>query len=272
MVLADILRSKSGKSGWVAVMWAYALLFFSFLYLPLLILVIFSFNDSSIVALPLKGFTFKWYEIVLNTPQLSLALLNSLILGIVVASIGTTLALTLCLGFRREFRFKPILLQIILIPIIIPGIIGGVMLLISFGYFEIDFSLASTVLVAHVNWVLPFAFLTLYPRTHRFDKSIEEAAMDLGARPFIVFRRIIFPLIKPGIIATFLFSFTLSFDEFIRTIFVIGTDRTIPVHLWSIIMESVAPYLPAVGVIIMLISSLASLLGFVISARYEKKF
>lgn len=94
--------------------------------------------------------------------------------------------------------------------------------------------------------------------------------MDLGARPFTVFRRIVLPLIKPGILATLLFSFTLSFDEFIRTVFVIGTERTIPVHLWSIIIENLAPYLPAVGVIIMAISAVASFFGFVLSGRSER--
>ena len=271
MALADAVQSKTGSRGWAAAMYVYAAAFFCFLYLPLTILVVLSFNDSSVVSLPFERFTVKWYGVVFTTPQLFHALLNSLLLGVVVACIATALALTLGLGFRREFRLKPLLLQIILVPIIVPGIIGGIMLLISFGYLGVRFNLATTVLVAHVNWVLPFAFLTLYPRLHRFDRSIEEAAMDLGARPFTVFRRIVLPLIKPGILATLLFSFTLSFDEFIRTVFVIGTDRTIPVHLWSIIIENLAPYLPAVGVIIMAISSLASLFGFVVSSRSERK-
>ncbi len=270
MALAGSLSTRTGGRGWGAASWAYAAGFFAFLYLPLAILVVLSFNDSLVVSLPFEGFTFKWYEVVFTTPQLFHALLNSLLLGIVAACIATTLALTLGLGFRREFRLKPLLLQAILVPIIVPGIIGGIMLLISFGYLGVRFSLATTVLVAHVNWVLPFAFLTLYPRLHRFDRSIEEAAMDLGARPFTVFRRIVLPLIKPGILATLLFGFTLSFDEFVRTFFVVGTERTIPVHLWSIIIENLAPYLPAVGVIIMAISALASLFGFVLSGRTER--
>lgn len=270
MALADAMQARAGGRGWTIALWAYAVAFFSFLYLPLCILMVLSVNDSLVASLPFEGFTLKWYEVVFTTPQLFHALLNSLVLGIVVACISTALALTLGLGFRREFRLKPLLLQAILVPIIIPGIIGGIVLLISFGYLGVRFNLATTVLVAHVNWALPFAFLTLYPRLHRFDRSIEEAAMDLGARPFTVFRRIVLPLIKPGILATLLFSFTLSFDEFVRTLFVIGTERTIPVHLWSIIIENLAPYLPAVGVIIMAISALASLFGFVLSGRSER--
>jgi len=270
MALAEAMQNRVVGRRWKAALWAYAAGFFCFLYLPLGVLVVLSFNDSVVVSLPFEGFTVKWYNVVFTTPQIFQALINSLLLGIVVACIVTALALTLGLGFRRDFRLKPLLLQMILVPIIIPGIIGGIVLLISFGYLGVTFNLATTVLVAHVNWALPFAFLTLYPRLHRFDRSIEEAAMDLGARPFTVFRRIVLPLIKPGILATLLFSFTLSFDEFIRTVFVIGTERTIPVHLWSIIIENLAPYLPAVGVIIMAISAVASFFGFVLSGRSER--
>ena len=148
-------------------------------------------------------------------------------------------------------------------PIIIPGIIGGIVLLIFFGYSEIRPSLWSTVLIAHVNWVLPFAFLTLYPRIHGFDKSLEEAAMDLGAKPFNIFFKVIIPIIKPGIIATILFSFSLSFDEFVRTIFVTGFERTIPVQFWGMIVDELAPQLPAMAVIIILISILTSMVGFI---------
>lgn len=270
MALADAAPSPGRRRLWTVAMWTYAAAFFGFLYLPLIILIVLSFNDSVVVSLPFRAFTFKWYAVVATTPQLLHALINSVVLGVVVASLVTTLALTLGLGFRREFRFKPLLLMAILTPIIIPGIIGGIMLLISFGYLGVRFGLYTTALVAHMNWALPFAFLTLYPRLHRFDRSIEEAAMDLGARPFTVFRRIVLPLIKPGIVATLLFSFTLSFDEFVRTMFVIGTERTIPVHLWSIIIENIAPYLPAVGVITLAISALASFFGFVLSTRSER--
>ena len=158
----------------------------------------------------------------------------------------------------------------ILVPIIVPGIIGGVVLLLFFGYFGMPFGLYTTVLIAHINWALPFAFLTLYPRLHRFDRSIEEAAMDLGARPFTVFRRIVLPMIKPAVYATFLFSFTLSFDEFIRTIFVLGSERTVPIQVWSLVIEQIAPFLPAVSVVIMVISVSASLIGLLVASRSDR--
>lgn len=255
---------------WNALLWAYVIAFFVFLYGPLVTLVAFSVNDSEVVALPFRGFTLKWYGVVFSTPPLIGSLVNSFVIATIAAVVATALGLLLALGFRQDFRLKPLLLRIILLPIVVPGIIGGIVLLLFFGYLGAPFGLYTTVLVAHITWALPFAFLTLYPRLHRFDRSIEEAAMDLGARPFTVFRRIILPIAKPGIYATFLFTFTLSFDEFIRTLFVIGSERTIPVHVWSLVIEQIAPYLPAVGVIIMLISVLASLLGLVVSARADQ--
>src|SRR5690606_32946305 len=106
-------------------------------------------------------------------------------------------------------------------PILIPGIVGGIIYLIFFGVTGVRVSLWPATLFVHVTWVLPFAFLTIFPRLHGFDRSIEEAATDLGATPWDVFRFVVLPLIRPGLIATTLFGFTLSFDEFIRTLFVI---------------------------------------------------
>lgn len=256
---------------WNAALWVYVLVFFVFLYGPLLALIVFSFNDAEVVALPFRGFTLKWYRTIFATPELTKALINSLVLGVISGATATALALGLALGFRRNFWLKPMLLRLILIPIVVPGIIGGVVLLLFFGYFDVPFGLYSTVLVAHINWTLPFAFLTLFPRLHRFDSSLEEAAMDLGAPPITVFCRIVLPLVTPALYATFLFSFTLSFDEFIRTIFVLGSERTIPVHVWSLMVEQAAPFLPAVAVVIMVISVAASLVALLMTASAEPK-
>jgi ABC-type spermidine/putrescine transport system permease subunit II len=245
----------------------YAGLFYLFLYAPIAFLVVLSFNDSEVIGLPLRGFTWRWYEIVAGTPQLQQAIANSFAVGIVSAVIATVIALLMAMGFRRDFPLKGLVMKMILLPILIPGIVGGAVLIVFFGYAGIPFDLWTTVLAAHVTWVLPFAFLTLFPRLHGFDRSLEEAAMDLGARPVVVFRRILLPIIRPGLVSTLLFAFTLSFDEFIRTLFVIGTQRTIPVHLWTLITSSMAGFLPAVGVVIMAISIVISVIGFGISAR-----
>jgi len=245
----------------------YAAAFYAFLYVPILLLVALSFNDSQITGLPFKAFTLRWYVQVFNSTDMLLAIGSSVVLGILSAFIATTLALLLALGFRHEFPLKGLLMKIILMPVLIPGIVGGVIYLIFFGYGQIPFGLWTTALPVHITWVLPFAFLTLFPRMHGLDRSLEEAAADLGARPSTVFFRIILPIIKPGVVATTMFAFTLSFDEFIRTLFAIGSQRTVPVHLWSLLSDQMAPFLPAVGVIIMMISMIVSLIGFSLSAR-----
>jgi len=245
----------------------YALLLYMFLYGPIVMIAFLSFNRSTIIGFPFRGFTVDWYAKVLHTPQFLGALLNSIGVGLVAGSIATVLALGLTLAFRRDFPLKSVVFNLVLLPIVMPGIVGGIVLLMFFGYFNVHFSLWTTVTVAHVNWVLPFAFLTLYPRVHAFDRSLEEAAMDLGARRFEVLRYVIMPVIRPALIATFLFSFSLSFDEFIRTLFVSGYERTIPVMFWTMVVDELAPQLPAMAVMIILISALTSLVGALAATR-----
>lgn len=264
-------RNHRPYGGYRTALWIYAGAFYTFLYGPLLMIVFLSFNKSEIIGFPFQGFTIHWYEVVFNSPALLKALGNSLGVGFLTAAIATTLALGLAMGFRHQFRGKSLILYLILVPIIIPGIIGGIVLLIFFGFSGVRASLWTTVLVAHVNWVLPFAFLTLFPRLHGFDRALEEAAMDLGARPWEIFTRIVFPIIRPGVIATALFAFSLSFDEFIRTLFVIGFDRTIPVQFWGLIVDELAPQLPAMAVIIIVISIFSSFIGFVFMRRASQR-
>ena len=257
-------RAENLRKG---LLYAYAVLFFLFLYAPIGLLLVLSVNDSEVIGLPFKGTTLRWYEYVLTTPELIRALANSFALGFVSAGIATAIALMMAMGFRREFPLKGLLMKIVLLPILIPGIVGSAVFLIFFGYLEIPFGLWTTALMVHITWALPFAFLTIFPRLHGFDRGLEEAAMDLGATPIVVFRRILLPIVRPGIVATFLFAFTLSFDEFVRTFLVIGTQRTIPVHLWTLIIDQMAPFLPAVGVVIMAVSVSVSLIGFALTPK-----
>ncbi|MGO4406235.1 ABC transporter permease [Bosea sp. RAF48] len=250
-----------------SMLYAYAALFFLFLYAPIGLLLVLSVNDSEVIGLPFKGTTLRWYQYVLTTPELMRALANSFALGFVSAGIATAIALMMAMGFRREFPLKGLLMKIVLLPILIPGIVGSAVFLVFFGYLEIPFGLWTTALMVHITWALPFAFLTIFPRLHGFDRGLEEAAMDLGATPIVVFRRILLPIVRPGIVATFLFAFTLSFDEFVRTFLVIGTQRTIPVHLWTLIVDQMAPFLPAVGVVIMAVSVSVSLVGFALTPK-----
>jgi ABC-type spermidine/putrescine transport system permease subunit II len=248
----------------------YAGFFFAFLYIPIVVLVALSFNDSLTMGFPFHRFTLRWYGEVFATGEFIQSLVNSLLVGAASALIGTALALSAAMSLRHAFPLKSLVLPLLLIPMITPGIVSGILMLVFFGLAKLPYGLWTGVLAAHVTWILPFAFLTLYPRLDKFDRSLEEAAMDLGANRLTVFFRIVLPLIRPAIVATLLFAFTLSFDEFIRTLFVIGADRTTPIFLWLLVNDKLAPYLPAVGVVIMVISIALSSVGFYVSARAKR--
>lgn len=245
----------------------YAAVVYLFLYAPVITVTVLSFNDSHVVGLPFRGFTTRWFNVVFTEPELIAALGNSVLLGILSATIGTALAMLLALAYRRPFPGNSALFYLIIAPVILPGVVGGVILVVFFGLVGVNLSLWTTALVAHVTWVLPFSFLSLYPVTHRFDKSLEEAAGDLGATRFVVFRRVVFPLILPGLIAAWLFAFSLSFDEFVRTLFLTGHERTLPVQFWYMIVESLSPEAPALAVVIIVISVATSLAGAFFSRR-----
>lgn len=248
-------------------MWSYALVVYTFLYAPVIMVTILSFNDSQIVGLPLRGFTTAWYGVVFSRPELVTAFANSILLGIVTACIGTSISTLLALAFRNPFPGNDVIFYLIIAPIILPGVVSGVVLLIFFGLLGIQLSLWTTALIAHITWVVPFCFLSLYPSLYRFDRSLEEAATDLGASRAMVFWRVVFPLIRPGIIAASLFAFSLSFDEFVRTLFLTGYERTLPVQFWYMVIESLSPELPAMAVVIIIISVLTSLAGSLMAKR-----
>jgi ABC-type spermidine/putrescine transport system permease subunit II len=263
-------RPRDPYRWWRAALGLYTTLFLAFLYLPLVVILLLSFNDSTSTGFPLRGATLKWYAQVMGSADLIAAFANSMAVGAAAAIISSSLALLLALGFRHGVRGQSLVLNLILLPVLLPGIVGGVVLLIFFGWMELRSDLWTTVLVAHVNYVLPFAFLTLYPRVHGFDRALEEAAMDLGATPMQVFRHVVWPILMPAVVATALFAFTLSFDEFIRTVFVSGHDRTIPVLFWLLVVDEIAPHLPAMAVVIILVSTAISLAAFAIGRRADR--
>lgn len=248
-------------------LWVYALLVYAFLYAPVIMVTILSFNNSRIVGLPLHGFTTQWFGVVFSEPELVAAFANSMLLGLVTTCIGTTIATLLALAFRNPFPGNDALFYLIIAPIILPGVVSGVVLLIFFGLLGIPLSLWTTALIAHVTWIVPFCFLSLYPSLHRFDRSLEEAAADLGASRSMIFWRVVFPIIRPGIIAASLFGFSLSFDEFVRTLFLTGFERTLPVQFWYMVIESLSPELPAMAVVIIVISVITSLAGSLMAKR-----
>ncbi len=233
----------------------YAILFLAFLYVPVLFLPLFSFNDSLYIAFPLKEFTTKWYAQMLANQQLHAALMNSLRVGAATAVFATILGV---FGAKAVTRYqmpgrKPVLFTIML-PLVIPGIIMGVALLILLSRLGIPLSLY-TVTLGHVLICVPFSMATLIARFEGFDKSMEEAAADLGDNAWWTFWRVTFPIVFPGILASLLLTFTVSFDEFIMAFFLTSTDATLPIYMWTQLrFPQRLPGVLALGSVILVVS------------------
>ncbi len=224
-------RSVS-RSGYGSLL-IYTILYLGFLYIPILFLPLFSFNDSIYIAFPLKEFTTKWYVQMVNHDQLIGALQNSVKVGLAVSIVSTIFGTIAAKAFTR-YRIpgaKP-LTAFISIPLVIPLIIMGIALLVVMQGLGIDLSLF-TIGVAHTVICVPFSMFVMMSRLEGFDKSVEEASQDLGETPWMTFWRVTFPLVLPGIIASILLCFTISFDEFILAFFLAGDETTLPIYIWS---------------------------------------
>lgn len=211
----------------------YAVLFLIVLYVPVLFIPLFSFNDSIYVRFPLQGFTLQWYGELWTREPVWNALWNSVKVGLVVSVISTVLGVMAARAITRtRMRGKGALVTFIMMPLVIPGIIFGVALLVLLSRMGVPLSLY-TVGLGHLIICLPFAVATLLPRFEGFDPSMEEASADLGEDGWWTFWRVTFPMVLPGIVASLLLTFTISFDEFIMAFFLTGTDPTLPMYIWG---------------------------------------
>lgn len=212
----------------------YACVYMFFIYAPVMLLPVFSLNDSIYVAFPLKGFTFKWYGDMARNAGLIAALENSVKVGLAVAVISTAFGLLAAKAVTRyELPWRGPLVGLIMLPLVVPYIILGIALL-SFVRQVLGLNLSLfTIGAAHVLVCVPFSMLVLMSRLEGFDKSLEEASLDLGETGWSTFWRVTFPLALPGVVASLLLSFTTSFDEFLLAFFLSGNDTTLPVFIFS---------------------------------------
>ncbi len=233
----------------------YALCYLAFLYIPVLFLVLFSFNDSIYVKFPLEGFTTKWYADLFHNEPMFAALMNSLKVGGVTSVVATVLGI---FGAKAVTRYrmpgKAPALFVIMLPLVIPGIIMGVALLILITRMGIPLSLY-TITLGHILISVPFAMATLMSRFEGFDRSMEEAAADLGDNAWWTFWRVTLPMVFPGVLASLLLCFTISFDEFIMAFFLSGTEPTLPIFIYSQLRFPLKlPGVLALGAIILVVS------------------
>jgi spermidine/putrescine transport system permease protein len=226
-------------------------LVYLFLYLPIAILIIFSFNKSRINAV-WTGFTLDWYKELFTDVSMLSALKNSLIVAFASTLISTAIGTLTAFAMNRFNFFGKRLFDLVLyMPIIIPDIVMGISLLTFYVLIRFTLGLYS-IIIAHVAFNISFVAVVVRARLHGYDKTLDEAAMDLGANPFQTFVKVTFPLISPGVIGGALIAFTLSLDDYLITSFVAGTgSTTLPIKVYSMMKFGVTPEINALSTIIL---------------------
>jgi ABC-type spermidine/putrescine transport system permease subunit II len=240
----------------------YTLIAFLFLFAPIAIVVLFSFNKTASLTFPFHGWSLRWYREVFGSDVYRSAIFASLRVGAIsvltVVVIGTLAGLGVT---RYEFRGRGVLRALLLFPAALPGLFVGIALLGFFVQTKTTLSLW-TVTLGHLVYTLPYFFLVTSTRLQRFDYLLEESARDLGAGPWATFRRVTLPLIAPSLIAGALVVFSLSWDEVFITFFTIGPQNTLPLVIYSTVKQSVDPSVNAISTLL-----LAGSLVFVLAIR-----
>jgi spermidine/putrescine transport system permease protein len=256
--------SVNGRSPFLG---AYACLVFAFLYLPIVVLVVYSFNRSGVGGFPPREFTLDWYRQVFADEPLWTAVLNSLLMaaGAVVLSLILGLLAALALD-RADFPGKAIFRRLVLLPLILPGIITGLSLLMFAVFAGVQLSML-TVFLGHGTTLLSVATTELFAGLQKLDRAQEEASLDLGATPWQTFWRITLPNLRLSLIAAGLLIFTLSMDEIAVTFFLIGRDNTLPLEIWARLRRGITPEINAISTLIFCFSVFLILVWYRIRLR-----
>lgn len=226
----------------------FGLAVYAFLYVPLVIVILFSFNDSRLNA-EWVGFTLRWYIALFANERMLQAALNTLLIGLLASAAATLLGTLAGLALHRyRLRILPVL---VLAPVAMPEILMGLSLLLFFVALNLTLGMLSIVL-AHITFCIGFVAVVVESRLAGMDESLLEAARDLGATPWQAFRRVTLPLTMPGVLAGALMAFTLSIDDFVVTFFVAGAGAsTLPLQIYSMLKIAVTPEVNAISTLLM---------------------
>ena len=232
----------------------YAAFVFAFVYLPIVVLILYSFNRDGVGGFPPRHFTFDWYRQLFADGPIWDSVLNSLLVaaGSVVLSLTLGLLAALALD-RANFPGKALFRRLVLLPLILPGIITGLSLLMFAVFVHVQLSLF-TVFLGHGTALISVATTELFAGLQKMDRAQEEASLDLGATPWQTFWRVTMPNLKLSLIAAGLLIFTLSMDEIAVTFFLIGRDNTLPLEIWGRLRRGITPEINAVSTLIFAVS------------------
>ena len=238
-------------------------LVFLLLYLPLVVVVLYSFSAANVARWPIEGFTLDWYRELRQDREILAALRLSLIIGVVSASIAVVLGTAAALAIDRfEFPGKAALRFVVVLPITLPGIVTGVAMLSFFSLLSWPMS-RWTLIVGHATFCIALVLNNVVARLGQLPRNLGEASADLGASAWTTFWRITFPLIRPAILAGGVLAFTLSFDEVVVSFFLQGREPTLPLLIWGRLRIGLSPEINAAATAIVLVS----LIGVVVSNR-----
>jgi spermidine/putrescine transport system permease protein len=242
---------------------ANAVLLFSFIYLPVLILIVFSFNNTRSVAV-FTGFSTEWYTKLASNTELLRAARNSLLVGIITTIVSTAIGTLTALAMDRyRFKLRTSFDANLYLPIVIPEIVMGISLLLFFNqalfpFLQSAFGIRAntglpTITISHIAFDIPFVYVIVRARLADFDRTLEEAAADLGADEWQTFQRVTLPLLMPGIIGGALMAFTLSLDDYLITVFTKGVqEQTMPLYIYSLVRKGVTPEINALSTALLL--------------------
>lgn len=256
---------RTVRGGFMAIIYAY-------LYIPIIILIVNSFNESRF-GIQWQGFSTKWYELLSNNDSLLEAAGHSLTMAVLSATFATAIGtLTAVALFRYRFRGKPFVGGMLFVVMMSPDIVMAISLLVLFMILGVSLGFWS-LLFSHITFCLPFVVVTVYARLKDFDVKMLEAARDLGAGEFTILRKIILPLALPAVVAGWLLSFTLSMDDVVVSSFVTGPSYEIlPLKIYSMVKVGVSPEVNALATVLLIMSLLLVCLSqWVMRDKYSKK-
>jgi spermidine/putrescine transport system permease protein len=245
----------------------YSALVFAFLYLPIAVLVLYSFNHDGVGGFPPKQFTLRWYEELLSDSSIWTSFLNSLFVALGAVALSLVLGLLAALALdRAEFPGKALFRRLVLLPLVLPGIITGLSLLM----FAVTLGLSRSLLLVffgHGTALISVATTEIFAGLQKLPRAQEEASLDLGATPWQTFWRVTLPNLRLSLIAAGLLIFTLSMDEIAVTFFLIGSDNTLPLEIYARLRRGITPEINAISTLIFILSVVLILVWYRIRAR-----
>lgn len=232
----------------------YLVLVMLFLYVPIFVLIVFSFNETKSRSV-FSGFTFDWYRRLFHNRLIISSLINTMIIAVIASIVSTVLGTFAAIGIHHMRKVpKAVVMNVTNMPIINPEIVTGVSLMLLFVFFAARMNLEFgfvTLLIAHITFDVPYVILNVMPKFNQMDPHIFEAAQDLGCSPMKAFRKVVLPEIMPGVVSGFLMAFTYSLDDFVVSYFTTGsTSQTLPITIYSMTRRKVSPEINALSTLI----------------------